>query len=66
MENFMGYGLMAYSINFEEVTALYASGNDKIRRAISGRFKDRIASSNEQLEYSKNGINLRFSRLSVT
>ena len=48
----MGYGLMAYSVSIEKVVAACGSGDDGLRRAISGRFKTKIASVNDQLGYS--------------
>jgi hypothetical protein len=48
----MGYGLMVYSVNCDKIVEICGSGDDKLRRSISGRFKDDIASTNENLGYS--------------
>ncbi|MBW4620492.1 MAG: hypothetical protein KME17_14210 [Cyanosarcina radialis HA8281-LM2] len=48
----MSYGLMAYSVNIDKLKESCGSGDDSLRRAISGRFKNDIASTNQQLGYS--------------
>lgn len=48
----MSYGLMAYSVDIDKLQESCGSGNDALRRAISGRFKNYIASTNEQLGYA--------------
>lgn len=48
----MGYGFMVYAVDSAAVRACAASGDDKLRRSISGRFKTFIASTNDQLGWS--------------
>lgn len=48
----MGYGFMVFAVDFAAVRACAASGDDKVRRSISGRFKVDIASTNDQLGWS--------------
>jgi hypothetical protein len=48
----MSYGLMVYSVDIDKVLSACGSGDDGLRRAISGRFRDRIADTNDQLGYS--------------
>jgi len=48
----MGYGLMVYAVDLNAVTSACGSGDDKLRKMISGRFRERIASTNSQLDWS--------------
>jgi hypothetical protein len=48
----MGYGLMVYSVDLDKITALCGSGNDAVRRSISGRFRQQIISRNNDLDLS--------------
>ena len=48
----MGYGLMVYAVDLDVVTAACGSGDDTIRRMISGRFRRDIYSTNDQLGWS--------------
>lgn len=48
----MGYGLMVYSVDIDQLTSVIGSGRDAARRAICGRFKSRIRSTNDQLGWS--------------
>ncbi|MEL6344405.1 MAG: hypothetical protein AAFV53_14905 [Myxococcota bacterium] len=48
----MGYGVMAYSVSGEAIRSLDGSGNDKIRRAISGRFRRDIMRFNDNFDLS--------------
>ena len=43
---------MIYSTDTAKLDAVFGSGDDKTRRMISGRFRDRIYSRNDQLGYS--------------
>jgi hypothetical protein len=48
----MSYGLMIYSVDLDKIKEICGSGNDQTRRAISGRFRERIYSTNDHLGYS--------------
>jgi hypothetical protein len=48
----MGYGLMVYSVDLDKILAVMGSGDDRVRKAISGRFKDHIMEINTVLCYS--------------
>jgi hypothetical protein len=48
----MGYGLMVYSVSIDKLTGLYESGNDAVRRSISGRFRERITRLNNEFDLS--------------
>jgi hypothetical protein len=39
----MSYGLMVYAVDFEKLKGALGSGDDKVRRSICGRFKQRLA-----------------------
>lgn len=48
----MGYGVMAWAVDIDKVTALCGSGDNQARRAVCGRFRTDIASSNEYFDLS--------------
>ncbi|MEL6179066.1 MAG: hypothetical protein AAFS10_08935 [Myxococcota bacterium] len=48
----MGYGLMVYSVDFDALLAAIGSGDNGIRRAISGRYKRDINRLNDNLGWS--------------
>jgi len=48
----MGYGLMVYAVDLDAVTTACGSGDDKVRRMISGRFRRDIYATNDQLGWS--------------
>ncbi|BCJ76315.1 hypothetical protein CS0771_58590 [Catellatospora sp. IY07-71] len=48
----MGYGVMAYAVDIDKLVALCGSGDDRTRRAVSGRFRDRIQRLNDDLGWS--------------
>ena len=48
----MGYGTMVYSLDFAAHRASLDSGDDKLRRMISGRFRRDIQRLNEELDWS--------------
>jgi len=48
----MGYGLAVYAVDLDAVAAACGSGDDKVRRMISGRFRRDIYSTNDQLGWS--------------
>lgn len=48
----MGYGIMAYAVDIDKLVTLCGSGDDRMRRAISGRFRERIRASNDFLGWS--------------
>jgi hypothetical protein len=48
----MGYGIMVYAVDLDKVTAACGSGNNTMRRAIKGRFRSAIASTDQQLDLS--------------
>lgn len=39
----MSYCLMVYAVRFDKLKPVFGSGDDKLRRMISGRFKSRLA-----------------------
>jgi hypothetical protein len=48
----MGYGVMAYVVDIDKLVALCGSGDDRIRRVICGRFRERISATNDELGWS--------------
>ncbi|MBB6048954.1 DUF7691 family protein [Armatimonas rosea] len=48
----MGYGLMVHSVDLDKILALCGSGNDTVRRSISGRFRQQIIQRNNDLDLS--------------
>lgn len=48
----MGYGVMAYSVDIDKLVALCGSGDDKMRRMISGKYRESIYRTNDQLGWS--------------
>jgi hypothetical protein len=51
-ERGMGNGVMAYAVDIDKLVALCGSQDDRMRRAISGRFRERIYRTNDQLGWS--------------
>ncbi len=43
---------MVYSVDINKLTGLYESGNDTVRRSISGRFRQRITRLNDNFGLS--------------
>ncbi|HEY1178784.1 MAG TPA: hypothetical protein VGF17_21740 [Phytomonospora sp.] len=48
----MGYGVMAYSVDIDKLVALCGSGDDRMRRVISGKSRESIYRSNDELGWS--------------
>ncbi|GHJ42968.1 hypothetical protein Cs7R123_03100 [Catellatospora sp. TT07R-123] len=48
----MGYGVMAYAVDIDNLVALCGSGDDRMRRAICGRFRSDIQRTNDELGWS--------------
>lgn len=48
----MSYGLMPYAVDIDRLTAICGSGDDTIRRAISGRYKRDIIHINMEFDWS--------------
>lgn len=48
----MGYGVMAYAVDIDKLVALCGSGDDRTRRMVSGRFRERISQLNLDLDWS--------------
>lgn len=48
----MSYGVMAYAVDIDKLVALCGSGDDRMRRAISGRFRADIQRTNDNLGWS--------------
>ncbi|GIG64433.1 DUF7691 family protein [Phytomonospora endophytica] len=48
----MGYGVMAYSVDIDKLVALCGSGDDRMRRVISGKSRESIYRTNDQLGLS--------------
>ncbi|MDI1478556.1 hypothetical protein [Polyangium sp. y55x31] len=49
----MSYGLMVYAVKFDKLKPVFGSGDDKLRRQICGRFKERLA---QQADWFKSEI----------
>jgi hypothetical protein len=52
----MSYGLMVYAVDFEKLKGALGSGDDKIRRSICGRFKQRLAQLGEDSATPEDGF----------
>ncbi|GLZ78116.1 hypothetical protein Afil01_29230 [Actinorhabdospora filicis] len=48
----MGYGVMAYSVDIDGLVALCSSGDDRMRRVISGKARESIYRTNDELGWS--------------
>ncbi|MBE1486363.1 DUF7691 family protein [Plantactinospora soyae] len=48
----MGYGVMAYAVDIDKLVALCGSGDDRMRRVISGKFRNDIYQVNDFLGWS--------------
>lgn len=48
----MGYGVMAYAVDIDKLVALCGSGDDRMRRVISGKFRADIYRTNDDLGWS--------------
>lgn len=48
----MSYGTMVYSVDFDKLRAIFGSGDNGTRRAISGRFKRDIYRLNDDFDWS--------------
>ncbi|MEV4513240.1 hypothetical protein AB0K00_30225 [Dactylosporangium sp. NPDC049525] len=48
----MGYGVMAYRVDIDKLSALCGSGDNQMRRVICGRFRTDIARLNDDLDCS--------------
>jgi hypothetical protein len=46
----MGYGVMAYAVDIDTVTAQCGSGDNQLRRAVCGRFRADISRSNDEFD----------------
>jgi hypothetical protein len=48
----MGYGVMAYAVDIDKLVAFCGSGDDRMRRVISGKFREDIYRINDDLGWS--------------
>lgn len=48
----MGYGVMAYSVDIDGLVALCGGGDDRMRRVISGKYREDIYRANDELGWS--------------